>query len=114
MFGTGRGLTQGDSASPTIFNIVVDAVDAVVQAVLEEACSLKEEQHGMGWAAGKRNLVFYADDGRIAGRDHDWVQDDLTVELAMFQRMGMETNLEKQGDGVYPRVHLVEVGGVGL
>ena len=32
-FGTGRGVNQGDPASPMIFNIVADAV---VQTVLEE------------------------------------------------------------------------------
>ena len=53
-FGTGQGVTQGDPTSTMIFNIVVDAVDAVVREVLEEVCS----------------LVFNVDDGRIAGRDH--------------------------------------------
>ena len=36
-FGTERGVTQSDPASPMIFNIVVDAV---VWAVLEELCIL--------------------------------------------------------------------------
>ena len=45
-FGSGRGVTQGDPASPIIFNIVVDAV---VGAVLEEVCIPQEVQHGMGW-----------------------------------------------------------------
>ena len=75
-----------------IFNVVADAV---VQEVLEEICSLQEAQHVMGWSAGQRNLVFYAYGGRIAGRDHEWVQDALTMMVAMFQRMGLETNLEK-------------------
>ena len=35
------------------------------------------------------------EDGRIAGRDHEWVQNALTVTVAMFRRMGLETNLEK-------------------
>ena len=38
-FQTGRDLTQGDTASPMIFNIVVDAV---VQAVLDVACRPQE------------------------------------------------------------------------
>ena len=64
-----------------ILNIVVDAV---VQAVLEEVCSLQESQHGMGWEVGESNIVFYADDRRISGRDHEWVQDALIVTVAMF------------------------------
>ena len=75
-----------------IFNIVVDAV---VREVLEEVCSPQEVQNGMGWAAGERNLVFYVDDGRIVGQYHEWVQDALTMTVAMFLRMGLETNLEK-------------------
>ena len=41
------------------------------------------------------NLVFYANDGGIAGQDHEWVQDVLTVTVAMFHRMGLKINLEK-------------------
>ena len=57
VFEKGRGMTQGNPASPMIFNIVVDAV---VRAVLEEVCILQEAQHGMGREAGEINLVFYA------------------------------------------------------
>ena len=49
----------------------------------------------MDWAAGDRNFVFYVNDGKIAGRDHEWVKDTLTVTVAMFRRMGLKTNLEK-------------------
>ena len=31
----------------------------------------------------------------IAGRDHEWVHDALTVMVAMFLRMGLGDNLEK-------------------
>ena len=67
LFGTGRGFMQGDPASPMILNIVVDAV---VREMLEIVCIPQEARHGMGWAAGECNLIFYADDGRISGRDH--------------------------------------------
>ena len=74
-----------------IFNIVVDAV---LRATLEVVCAPLEAQHGMGWVAGESNLVFYADDRRIGGRDHIWVQDVLTVSVVIFRRIGLETNLE--------------------
>ena len=61
-FGTGRVVTQGEPASQIIFNVVVDAV---VWAVLDVVCSPQGAQHGIGWAAGDRNLIFYADDSRI-------------------------------------------------
>ena len=49
----------------------------------------------MVWAAGERNLVLYADDRRVVGRDHIWAQDALMVAVVMFRRVGLETNLEK-------------------
>ena len=53
----GKGVvsTQGDPASPMVFNTVVDAV---VREVLEVFCGTQEAQHKMGWVAGERNLMF--------------------------------------------------------
>ena len=82
-FGTGRGVTKGEPAYSMIFNIVVDLG---VRAFLEVVCGPQEARHGMGWAAGECNLVFYADDG--------WVKNALTVTVAMFRRVVIETNLE--------------------
>ena len=92
LFGTGIGITQGDPTSPMIFNIMVDAV---ARAVLSEVYGPPELQHSLGWSAGERNLVFYADDVRIAGQYHIWVQDALTVTVAMFKRVGLKNNMEK-------------------
>ena len=82
-FGTGRGVTKGKPAYSMIFNIVVDLG---VRAFLEVVCGPQEARHSMGWAAGECNLVFYADDG--------WVKNALTVTVAMFRRVVIETNLE--------------------
>ena len=41
------------------------------------------------------NLVFYADGGQKSGQDNIWVQDALTVTVAMLKRMELETNLYK-------------------
>ena len=59
-------------------NIVLDAV---VRLVLAEVCGPQEARHSLGWAVGERNLVFYADDGWIMGRDPDWVQNALAVTV---------------------------------
>ena len=75
--------------------ILNTVVDTVVIAVLEVFFGPQESRHRMGWAAGERNLVFYADDGKIVGRDHIWVQDALTVTVEMFRRVGLDTNLEE-------------------
>ena len=85
-------MTQGDPASPMIFIVVVYAV---VQAVLGVVCSMQESHNGMVCEARERNLVFYMDDGSIVGRDHEWLQDALTVMVAVLYRMGLEDNHEK-------------------
>ena len=66
-FRTGRGLTQGYPTSPMTFNIVVSAV---VHKVLYVVCGPQEAKHGLGWAAGERNVIFYSGDGMIVGQDH--------------------------------------------
>ena len=68
MFNTGRGVTHGDPEYPMIFNIVMYAV---FQAVLDVVCGPQEAQNCMIWAAGEINLVFYADEGSIAGQEHE-------------------------------------------
>ena len=40
-------------------------------------------------------MIVYADNGRIAGKDHKWVQDVLLVTVAILHRMGLEKILEK-------------------
>ena len=65
----------------------------MVRAVLLEVCGTQDLQHGSGWAAGDNNIVFYADDGGIAGRNPIWVQKNLTVVLMMFERVGLQTNI---------------------
>ena len=40
-------------------------------------------------------MFFYADDNRIAGWEHKWVQDELTVTVAIFRRMGLGSNIKK-------------------
>ena len=39
-------------------------------------------------------MVFYAYEGRIARHDTIWFQEALTVKVAMFRRVVLETNLE--------------------
>ena len=85
-FQTGRGLTQVYPSSPIIFNIVVDAV---VWAILDMDCGPQESQHGLVWADGDKNVILYANGGRVAGQDHKWVQDALTVMVAKFLIMVM-------------------------
>ena len=66
-----RGVTQGGPLSPTIFNVVVDAVVRHwVMLSVEEADTRGERgQEGRHQAA-----LFYADDGMVASSDPRWLQ----------------------------------------
>ena len=65
-FNTYWGLNQGDPLYPNIFKIVDDTV---VRAMVLEVWGPQEAHHGLGWAVGDQDIVFYANNGRIAGRD---------------------------------------------
>ena len=87
------GKLLGRTFGSMLFNIVVDAV---VRVVLVEVYMLQEYHHRLSWAAGERNLVFYADHGWIVGMDPDWVQNMLAARVEIFGRVGLDTKLEKK------------------
>ena len=49
----------------------------------------------MVWAAGERNIIFYAKDGNILGRYPEWVQEAPWETVDMLRRVGLVTNIEK-------------------
>ena len=71
-----RGVTQGDPLSPTIFNVVVDAVGRHwLQLATQEA-----ERRGERGREGRHQAaLFYADNGMIALSDPQWLQWAFTV-----------------------------------
>ena len=78
-----RGVRQGDIVSPTIFNIVIDAIIRNAYKMLE--------------SLGDDDIIvqFYADDGIIGGKDYDRVQmimDKITNDLLSF---GLVMNIAK-------------------
>ena len=65
-FKGGRGVTQGDPLSPTIFNVVVYAVVRHwVTGVIADA----EERGYLGKEGIHQAALFYADDGMVASFD---------------------------------------------
>ena len=70
-------------------------MDAVFSATLQEKCVPQEDQHGFGLLAGEHNICFYANYRRIARQDPIWVQVTLTTMVRMFERVGLQTNLDK-------------------
>jgi retron-type reverse transcriptase len=83
-FRSERGTTQGDIISPTIFNIVVDAV------VREWYHRL--EQDGL---ATKVGALFYADDGHFYSHDADALERATELIVELFESIGLQTNTTK-------------------
>ena len=84
-FNTSRGVRQGDIISPTVFNIVVDAVINYCEAVYKTSHPGKELP----------KVIFYADDGVISGDDASLVQNMLDLYTDAFLRIGLKMNVDK-------------------
>ena len=92
-FQGGRGVTQGDPLSPTIFNVVVDAV---VRHWVTIAVTEAEKKREWGREGRHQAALFYADDGMFASSDPQWLQWAFTQLVGMFDRVGLNTDTGKQ------------------
>ena len=87
-----RGVTQGDLLSPSIFNLVVDAVVRhSVTGVLADA----EVRGGLGKEGRHQAALFYVDDGMAALSDPFWLQGAFNTLVGLFDRVGLRTNSGK-------------------
>ena len=93
-FKGGRGVTQGDPLSPTIFNMVVDAV---VRHWLTIAVKEAERRGERGREGQHQAALFYADNGMLASFDPQWLQWAFTQLMGLFDRVGLKTNCNHQG-----------------
>jgi Reverse transcriptase (RNA-dependent DNA polymerase) len=75
-----RGVTQGDPLSPTLFNVIVDAVVRETKRIL----SLTDN-----------DAIFYADDGLITGTNRDAVQYCIDLVTHLFSLFGLQMNASK-------------------
>ena len=90
----GRGVTQGDILSPTIFNIVIDAVCREVES--------------MGKASEEKEVwdnflcVYYADDGYLGSTDRHTVQRIIQLQgpPSPFEIWDSDPTAERIGDTV--------------
>jgi Reverse transcriptase (RNA-dependent DNA polymerase) len=79
-FKTSRGVRQGDIMSPTVFNIVCDAVIRHCESATQ--CQ-------------ELKSIFYADDGVLIGKDPAAVQKLLDIYTDAFPRVGLQMNVAK-------------------
>ena len=85
-------MTQGDPLSPTIFNMVMDAVVRYWVAVVMESV---EERGGHRQEGRHQNSLFYADDGVVASSDPRWLQGDFSTLVGLSGWVGLKTNSGK-------------------
>ena len=72
-----RGCTQGDTNSPIIFNLIIDAV----LRMWKTSHMFKETR-----------ACFYADNGLLEHTDPDLLQVDLNEMVLLLERFGLKTN----------------------
>ena len=74
-------MTQGDPLSPTISNVVVDAVVRYwVNGLLDKV----EAKGETGREGRHQSAVFYADDGMVVSLDLAWLQGAFNALIAIF------------------------------
>ena len=101
-----RGVTQGDPLSPTIFNVVVDAV---VRHWVTMAMAEAEKRGEKGNEGRHQAALFYADDGMVALSDPRWIQCAFDTLLSMFERVGLRTNVRNTFRMVYEPILIAKV-----
>jgi len=75
------GQITGSILCPLIFNIVVDSVVRYWMTIMVDEGGTSAMT---GLTVMELLLLFYADDGMIASRDPAWLQEALTVLVALF------------------------------
>ena len=95
-YGTGfkgaRGVTQGDPLSPTIFNVVVDALVCHWVTLSVEDAEKKGER---GKEGRHQAALFYADYGMVTLSDPCWLQRAFNDLVGLFELMGLHNTVGK-------------------
>ena len=84
-----RGMTKGDPFSPTIFNVVVDAVARHWVTVIVEGAG-EWGEHGK--EGRHQAALFYADYDMVAFPDPLWLQVAFNTLVGLFDMVGLQTN----------------------
>ena len=87
-----RGATQGGIVSPTLFNVVVDAV---VRHWFQSLGLDNVAIWGLRYLVRDCSVGFYAGDGLIASRGSGWLQQAFDVLVLLFEQVGLKANSTK-------------------
>jgi hypothetical protein len=92
-FKAGRGVTQGESLSAKLFNIIVDEVVCEWIRIMRETL----DDLGGKLAAQVEALfaIFYVHDGYNASKDAKFLQEALDIPVETSKRIGLATNTKK-------------------
>jgi len=89
-----KGVLQGDSASPTLFNLFI-----------EELVSKLHSSLLRGFRVGKRliHLLLYADDLALIAQSKELLQEKMTITANFFHSRGLHVNLKKTNVLIFRR-----------
>ena len=82
-----HGITQGDPLSPTIFNVVVDAV---VRHWVTVAVEGAKERGECGQDSRHQAAQLYADNDMVASSDPRWLQGSFATLVSLFDRVSLQ------------------------
>ena len=85
-----QGVMQVYPLSPTIFNVVMDAVVRHWVAVMAEGV---KERGECGQEGRHHNAVFYADNGMVVSSDRKWLQVAFITLVGLLDEVGLWTNV---------------------
>ena len=86
-------MTQGGPLSAKLFNIIVNAVVHEWLRLMHETLD-----NSGGYLTNQIEAlfaIFYVDDGYIASRDAEFLQEALDILVKTFKRVGLATNTKK-------------------
>ena len=86
-------MTQGGPLSAKLFNILVDAVVREWMRLMHE--TLDDSGGQLTVRVKELYAIFYVDDGYIALRDAEFLQEALNILVVTFKRTCLATNTKK-------------------
>jgi hypothetical protein len=92
-FKAGRGVTQEGPLSAKLFNIVVDAVVREWMRLMR--ATIDNADNDLAKRIAGLFAVFYVNDGYIASRNAEFLQEALNILVETFKLVGLATNTKK-------------------